>query len=258
MYFSKINDTVLFQGMLVSIQSHFSNQFCLKSLRQFWRMDVKSLHGDGTALFEDKLFSKDPIKLFGHWYDAAKNTPGLSLSHAMTLSTVKSDGRPSSRMVLLQGFNDNGFKFYTSNCSSKAKDLKNTPYASLVFYWLPLNRSVRIEGKVEAVPTEEAIEDFDSRPRDRQLSMHVMDKQSLPIESRGVLVERLKAVTEEFDGKTIPKPEFYQGYRVVPESIEFWQGNKSLICDRILFRKNIRHEHGHDGENGWKFIRLGN
>ena len=214
-----------------------------------------------NEFLEDHLFSKNPIKLFGNWYAKARKSPEISLSHAMTLSTVSKEGRPSARIVLLQGFDESGFKFYTSLCSEKAKHLKDNPFAALVFYWMPLNQSIRIEGKVEHVQSEEANADFEKRARKSQLSMHVSNKQSQLVESRDVLMDQLNKITQLYNGKSVPRPEFIQGFRVVPNRIEFYQGHDTLISDRIVFIRDSSSLSASiksfKGDNGWEYYRLG-
>ena len=219
-------------------------------------MDVKH-YLNGSELLEESLVSKDPIKLFQHWMDEVRKKE-ISLPHTMTLSTVKKNGRPSSRIVLLQGCSQEGFVFYTSTASAKASELEATPYASLVLFWLPLNRTVRIEGRVDSLPSDLADKAFSQRTRKSQLSFLVSETQSQVVENRQVLMERLHQVTELYKDKPIPRADFIRGYRVVPDQIEFYQGHETYISDRILFSRDPESsEFLHDGENGWKYQRLG-
>ena len=242
-YFKRLGFSRLFTGCL---QKHL-----------FLRMNT-NCSSTGKELLEETLVSKNPITLFEHWMNDARKKAKVPLSHAMTLSTVKKNGRPASRIVLLQHFSEKGFAFYTSATSAKASELEAVPFASLVLFWLPLNRSVRIEGRVESMPSPEVDEAFAQRARQSQLAFLVSETQSEAIESRDVLMERLRRVTEEYEGKPIPRPDFVRGYRVVPDKIEFYQGHETLISDRILFSKMPEsHDFCHDGENGWKYQRLG-
>lgn len=226
-------------------------------------MATKLTHSIASSeeLSENQLFSNDPIKLFEHWYAKARKSPEISLSHTMTLSTVSKDGRPSGRVVLLQGFSKDGFKFYTSVKSEKAVHLENNPFAALVLYWMPLNRSVRIEGKVEHIPNDEADADFQKRGRKSQLSMHVSKQQSQPVPNRSSLMNSLSTISQLYDGENVPRPDFIQGYRVVPDRIEFYQGHDTLISDRIVFVKNISGQsfpdNSYEGVDGWRYYRLG-
>ena len=218
----------------------------------------KDYKDEANVFLESSLHSKDPMKQFEHWFENACNTPTVLEPNAMTLSTVNGDGRPTSRMVLLKGFDENGFKFYTNYRSGKAKDLEKNPYASLVFYWVELSRSIRIEGAVEKLSALEADRYFAMRPKPSQVAAHVSANQSAPIDGRQSLKRRQHDLEEMYKSKMVPKPEYWGGYIVKPDVIEFWQGQKTRIHDRIRFYKKdaAEDEFLHKGENGWVYQRL--
>ncbi|CAK8678115.1 unnamed protein product [Clavelina lepadiformis] len=205
------------------------------------------------------LVSKDPFKQFDNWFKLAKSNPEIVEPHSMTLATVKEDGRPAARTVLLMGYDEKGFKFFTNNQSAKASELTATPYASLVFYWVQICRSIRIEGKVEKLPQEITEDYFARRPQTSQLAALISPNQSSAIESRSILTQRLNELQGKFKDDSPPLPEFMSAYIVIPDSIEFWQGQSTRMHDRILFTKKenrIDSEFLHYGENGWVYQRL--
>jgi pyridoxamine 5'-phosphate oxidase len=187
----------------------------------------------------------DPIEQFRRWFDEAL-AADLHEPNAMTLATT-SDGRPSARVVLLKGFDERGFVFYTSYEGRKSRELEINPYAALVFYWGELERQVRIEGRVSRVSEEESDAYFAGRPRGSQLGAWASE-QSRPVRDRGVLEERLRELEAEYEGREVPRPPFWGGYRVEPETIEFWQGRENRLHDRLIYRRS---ESG-----GWKRERL--
>ena len=165
----------------------------------------------------------------------------------MTLATATSDGLPSARIVLLKGFDERGFVFYTNYEGRKARELEQNPNCSLVFYWGELERQVRVEGRAARVPEAEADAYFDSRPRGSQLGAWASE-QSRTVESRSKLEARLKELEEEYEKVEVPRPPFWGGYRVEPEKIEFWQGRENRLHDRLLYSDS--------GLGGWKIKRL--
>jgi len=179
--------------------------------------------------------AKDPIRLFAQWFDSALEADILE-SNAMTLATADEDGRPAARMVLLKSFNKKGFVFYTNYLSRKGLQLAGNPYAALVFWWGVFTRQIRIEGRVEKISGQESDEYFNSRPRGHQLSAVISD-QSKPVPNYEHLEKRFSEVSKSLEEKNIPRPEFWGGYRVKPELMEFWQGRPNRLHDRFRYTK---------------------
>jgi pyridoxamine 5'-phosphate oxidase len=175
----------------------------------------------------------DPFDLFRAWYDEARATE-INDSNAMALATADAQGRPSARMVLLKGFDPEGFVFYTNQESRKAVDLAANPSAALLFHWKLLRRQIRIEGPVAQVSDEEADAYFASRGRDSQLGAWASD-QSQPLDARETFERRFEEVTRRFDRQPVPRPPHWGGYRVAPEHIEFWQDREHRLHERRLF-----------------------
>jgi pyridoxamine 5'-phosphate oxidase len=183
------------------------------------------------ALNEEDMNS-DPVKQFDDWFQTAVNFD-FDLPNAMALATANLDGMPSVRYVLLKEYDKNGFVFYSNANSSKGKDLSNNPYAALVLYWAPLDRQIRIEGQIEILSDEQADKYFRSRPFDSQISA-IASPQST-IVSKEFLEDRVEVLTEQYRDNQPPRPEGWIGYRVIPHSIEFWQGREHRLHDRILY-----------------------
>lgn len=177
----------------------------------------------------------DPIARFAKIFEQAKKvvTPEPA---AVTLATASADGKPSARVVLLKGFDERGFVFYTNLESKKGKELKANPYAALCFYFPPLYQQVRVEGRVEQVSDAEADAYFASRPRGSQIGAWA-SKQSAPLANREQLEADFKAVEEKFAGREMPRPPFWSGLRLMPERIEFWESREDRLHDRTLYSR---------------------
>jgi pyridoxamine 5'-phosphate oxidase len=178
----------------------------------------------------------EPVRLFGAWFAEAKRAESVN-PDAMALATVAADGFPNVRMVLLKGFDERGFVFYTNLDSAKAHELEGAPKAALTFYWKSLQRQVRARGTVEAVSAEEADAYFATRSRMAQIGAWA-SKQSAPLESRMAFEKAIARSAAKFAIGTVPRPPFWSGYRVVPAEIEFWQERLYRLHDRIVFRRD--------------------
>lgn len=188
-----------------------------------------------------------PIQRFGELLDRAGKA-GIAEPNAMALATVGAEGHPSVRMVLLKSYDERGFVFYTNLESRKAQELLARPHAALCFHWAPLEMQVRIEGPVTRVSDAEADVYFDSRPRGSQIGAWA-SRQSSAMTDDTELRERVAAITERFAEGTIPRPDFWSGFRVSPRKIEFWSGKADRLHERELFRK--------EGEEGdWSRVLL--
>jgi pyridoxamine 5'-phosphate oxidase len=189
---------------------------------------------------------RDPIKQFGNWFTAAIEARIRDVN-AMSLATAGPNGRPSVRIVLLKGFDQDGFVFFTNYESEKGRQLDVNPYAALAFYWIELDRQIRINGKAERTSREESQTYFHSRPVGSQLSAWA-SRQSQVVDGRRVLDARMAEMTERFGDKRIPLPPQWGGYRVKPDTIEFWQGRSNRLHDRFRYTCQA--------DGGWLIQRL--
>lgn len=208
----------------------------VEQLRQHYQSDILSI--DNTA--------NNPLDQFESWFNDALES-GILEPNAMTLCTVSPQGNPQGRIVLLKGFSEEGFRFFTNYSSSKGNDLKHNPRASLVFFWDKLQRQVRISGPVEKLSEEASRAYFNKRPVESQLGA-IASPQSQVISSRKVLSDSLEqAKLDHQSAHKITKPKHWGGYLVTPTAYEFWQGQPSRLHDRIVYHKS---------ENKWTKSRL--
>lgn len=190
---------------------------------------------------------KNPILQFQKWFEEALQSD-LKEPNAMTLATATSSGIPSARIVLLKGYSENGFLFYTNYTSRKGKELLENPKAALVFCWLELERQIRIEGRVEQLSPEVSTAYYQSRPKGSQIGAWA-SPQSEVIPDRSILEENVEQLKEEYAEKVeLPRPPHWGGFAIIPTMIEFWQGRSSRLHDRI------RYEQASNGD--WKIDRL--
>lgn len=203
--------------------------------------------GQGVALpIPEQLEGSDPIALFDNWFNDAKKS-GLLLPEAMSVSTVSTDGQPSSRMVLLKSFDQEGFVFYTNYGSRKSQEIEENGKVALLFHWSVLQRQIRIEGTLEKVSKEQSENYFHSRDKGSQIGAWA-SKQSQKLKHNNELKERFDAFENKFAAEEeIPLPEFWGGWRIKPNYMEFWQGRASRLHDRLCFDKH---------EDKWQHFKL--
>ncbi len=215
------------------------------SIRATLRAFFTAGRGVVRGLTEEEA-GADPIALFDRWYLEAREA-GLYLPESMALATSTAGGRPSVRQVLLKAFDDRGFVFYTNYESRKGAEITENPVAALAVHWPILQRQVRINGPVEKTSSEESRAYFDSRPRGSRIGAWASDQSSV-LAGRDELERRFKETQERFPGGSeLPLPPFWGGYRVTPETIEFWQGRANRLHDRLRFTRVA---------DGWTIDRL--
>jgi len=223
------------------------------TLRIFTLMDKKinkiisSLRADYSSGKLDKnSIDKDPFIQFGRWMKDAL-VKKVKEPNAFHLATVNESHQPDVRVVLLRGFNKKGFVFFTNYKSEKGRNITGNAGCALDFFWVEMQRQVRIQGMAKKISAKESDEYFASRPRESQLSAWA-SAQSTLVENRNVLEEKYKKVEKKYHGKLVPRPPHWGGYRVIPTAFEFWQGRSNRLHDRIVYMKTA---------NGkWKIYRL--
>ena len=188
----------------------------------------------------------DPIRQFDKWWQDALSS-SIEEVNAFTLATAAPDGKPSARIVLLKGYDEKGFVFFTNYTSNKGNELSKNPLVYMVFFWKELERQVRIEGVAEKVSSEESDSYFASRPAGSRIGAWA-SPQSTVIENRSVIEKNVLRYQQKFEGQPVPRPGHWGGYRVKPRLIEFWQGRPSRLHDRLQYTLQE--------ENGWKIERL--
>jgi pyridoxamine 5'-phosphate oxidase len=200
--------------------------------------------GNGTHVSPIPDFA-DPYLLFAHWFTEAKQKE-INDPNAMTLATSTGDGFPSARTVLMKDFDGRGFVFYTNYHSRKGDELLTNPRCALLFHWKSLERQVRVEGSATPVSPEEADAYFASRPRLSQIGAWASD-QSSPLDRREILSQRVAEVEALYDGKPVPRPPHWSGFRIAPVRLEFWQAMPFRLHDRVTYTP---------ADGGWTLQRL--
>lgn len=203
----------------------------------------ESYYTDGL---NENTIERNPIKLFEIWFNYAIEKKVLE-PNAMTLATADKNGKPSARIVLLKDYSEEGFVFFTNYNSIKGIQLEKNPNAALVFWWGTLAKQIRIEGSVEKTSTKESDEYFNSRPRGNQLGAIVSD-QSRPVQSYSYLESEFEKISRKYKEKKVVRPNYWGGYRVIPDMMEFWQGRENRLHDRLRFTKT--------DINQWRLERL--
>lgn len=177
----------------------------------------------------------DPFDLFGQWLFEAEQTQ-ITYPNAMCVSTITPDGKPSARIILLKGYDEKGFVFYTNQKSKKADALKSTPRAHLNFFWRELGKQINIGGRVETVSDQEADEYFSTRPRESQIGAWA-SRQSSTLDKRNTLISRIEEYEAQYKNTGIPRPPHWSGYRVIPETIEYWNEGDHRLHTRLLYSR---------------------
>jgi len=192
------------------------------------------------------MLAASPLQQFERWLEQSVQA-GLEDPTAMVLATIDDQGRPWQRIVLLKGMSDGGFVFYSNHGSYKAEAIAGNPLVSLLFPWNELDRQVIVSGRAEKMSLAESASYFETRPRESQIAAWA-SRQSRPVSARAMLEKQVQALKEKFGNGHIPTPDFWGGYRVIPERIEFWQGGEHRLHDRFLYTK--------DKDEGWEIEQL--
>lgn len=209
-------------------------------------MEDAAYPSDALSKFSEDHLTSDPIELFKEWYSYALTHSNQNDPNAACLSTISENGYPDSRMILLKGFDQSGFIFYTNSLSKKGRSLEAIPRAALNLYWDKLGRQIRIQGDVSKVSEIEADRYFSTRTRGSQLGAWA-SLQSESLDSKSTLKKRAGEFDTQYSGRDIPRPPHWLGYLVTPIQIEFWQAGKDRLHDRFVYTKNA---------SGWSVRRL--
>ncbi len=178
----------------------------------------------------------NPIDYFAQWFAKAEECSAIQEHNAVNLATASPEGIPSNRTVLLKGYGEDGFVFYTNLESRKGEELKANPVAAMCFYWEPLSRQIRIEGKIKQVSSEQADAYFATRPLQSRIGAWA-SKQSRPLDSVSTLMKEIAKHTARFAAGDVPRPDFWSGFRLIPEYMEFWQKGEYRIHNRLCYRR---------------------
>src|SRR3989344_3938199 len=202
-------------------------------------------HDFAMQTLDEKGVDVNPVLQFTKWFKEAVESK-VNEPNAMTLATASADGKPSARIVLLRNFDENGFVFYTNYTSRKGGEILKNPYGSILFFWPELERQVRIEGKLTKQSAEESYKYFSTRPRSSKIGAWTSE-QSRVIASRKALDDEYEKMSLKYPQENVPRPVYWGGYVLEPNSIEFWRGRPNRLHDRLLYTKE---------NSGWKIERL--